>query len=199
MFPKYSRPLKFQKNFLCSSWVEWRNILDRTPNQGRRKLLYGAGAEQKCRPAWLAHVKNFKKHWLKHSKTVPKKRNLDQNINDSKTSYLEFFSGKYYFGHAKVLYLFRRSIRYHQSFFLFSDFVVGSIKAKKTSKIDHTFYNTVLFKKIHSFYKPQTHLKLKMICCLNTAKNLSDFTNFQQTSFCLVSEKIFVLYHFLTP
>ena len=37
-------------------------------------------------------TKNLRRHWLKLSKAVPKKRNLDQNVNDSKTSYLEFFS-----------------------------------------------------------------------------------------------------------
>ena len=32
-----------------------------------------------------------------------------------------------------------------------------------------------------------------------TAKNLSDFTNFWACIFCLVSDKIFALHHFLTP
>ena len=40
---------------------------------------------------------------------------------------------------------------------------------------------------------------LKMICSLSTAKNLSDFTNLEQTCFYLVSEKIFALHHFFTP
>ena len=44
-----------------------------------------------------------------------------------------------------------------------------------------------------------THLTLKMICSLNIAKSLFDFTNFKQTCFYLVSEKIFALHHFLTP
>ena len=35
--------------------------------------------------------------------------------------------------------------------FLFSDLLVECLKAKK----DHSFYNTVLLKKPHSFYKPQ--------------------------------------------
>ena len=35
--------------------------------------------------------------------------------------------------------------------FLFSDLLGESLKAKK----DHSFYNTVLLKKPHSFYEPQ--------------------------------------------
>ena len=66
----------------------------------------GGGGEQKCRPPWLADDE-------KHPKAVPKKRNLDQNINVSKISYLQFFFWKYYFGHTKFLYLSRRSSGYH--------------------------------------------------------------------------------------
>ena len=41
-----------------------------------------------------------KKHWLKRpAKHSPKKQNLDQNINDSKSHNLEFFFWKCYFGH----------------------------------------------------------------------------------------------------
>ena len=50
------------------------------------------------------------KNTLKQS---PKKRNLDQNINDSKISYLQFVFWKYNFGHTKFLYLSRRSSGYH--------------------------------------------------------------------------------------
>ena len=47
--------------------------------------------------------------------------------------------------------------------------------------------------------RTSTHLTLKIICSRLTAKNLSDLINFQQTCFCLVSEKIFVLHSLLTP
>ena len=47
--------------------------------------------------------------------------------------------------------------------------------------------------------RTSTHLTLKIICSRNTAKSLSDLINFQQTRFCLVSEKIFVLHPLLTP
>ena len=64
-------------------------------------------------------------------KLSPKNEDLDQNMNDSKISYLEFFFWKYYFGHAKFLYLSRRSSGYHQSFFLISDFLAENLKANK--------------------------------------------------------------------
>ena len=39
--------------------------------------------------------------------------------------------------------------------FFISDFLAKSLKANKTSKKDHSFYNTVSLKKPHSFYEPQ--------------------------------------------
>ena len=36
-----------------------------------------------------------------------------------------------------------------------SDFLAESLKANKTSKKDHPFYNTVSLKKPHLFYEPQ--------------------------------------------
>ena len=36
-----------------------------------------------------------------------------------------------------------------------SDFLAESLKANKTSKKDHSFYNTISLKKPHSFYEPQ--------------------------------------------
>ena len=39
--------------------------------------------------------------------------------------------------------------------FFISDFLAERLKANKTSKKDHSFYNTVSLKKPHSFDKPQ--------------------------------------------
>ena len=39
--------------------------------------------------------------------------------------------------------------------FFISDFLVERLKANKTSKKDHSFYNTISLKKPHSFYEPQ--------------------------------------------
>ena len=79
-------------------------------------------------------TKNFKKnHWLKRPKAVPsKKRNLDQNINDSK-SYIVILFLKI------LLILFRATFLYfphvpvdiNRGFFLISDFLAGSLKANK--------------------------------------------------------------------
>ena len=49
----------------------------------------------------------LKKHWLNALKQSLKKRNFDQNINDSKSHNFEFFFWKYYFGHT-FLYMSRR-------------------------------------------------------------------------------------------
>ena len=99
-----------------------------------------------------------------------------------------FVFGKYYFGHTTFIYSSTRSSGHYEGFFLISNFLAESLKAKaKTSEKDDLFYNTVSLKKRNSFYEPQ--LTLKITCSRNTANNLSDFTNFQQTFFCLALEK----------
>ena len=76
-----------------------------------------------------------KKHWLKRpTKHSPKRQNLDQNINDSKSHNLEFFFWKYFFGHNIFLYL--------------------------SSRKDHTFYNTVSLKKTSLILRTSAHLTL---------------------------------------
>ena len=66
---------------------------------------------------WLT-TKNLRKHWLKTPlKQSPEKRNLVQNINNSKISYFEFFFWTFNFGNTKFLYLSRRSNGYHKIFF----------------------------------------------------------------------------------
>ena len=107
---------------------------------------------------------------------------------------MESFFWKYYFEHATFLYLSRRSRGHHQSFFNFRSSSRMSQSQQKTSKKDHTFYNKISLKKPHLF-----HLTLKTICNRNTAKKRSDFTYFQQRCFCLGSEKIFALHHFVMP
>ena len=60
---------------------------------------------------------------------------------------------------------------------------------KLTKKITR-FIQYSFAQKTSLILRISTHLLLKTICPCNTTKNLSDFTNFQQT--CL-------LHHFLTP
>ena len=120
----------------------------------------------------------------RRTKAVPtKQQNLDQKINDSKISYLDFF-------------FFEKIISGIHSFLFFQlqIFQEKVSKTTKSSKKDHTFYKTVLL-----ILRTATHLTLKIICSRNTAKNLSDFTSFQQTCFCSVSGNIFVLHHFPRP
>ena len=83
-------------------------------------------------------------------------------------------------------------------FFLFN-FRFSIRKSQSQNKKDDLFYNTVSLKKPSFFLQTSTHLTWKIICSRNTANNRSDFANFQQTCFCLVSEKTFALHHFWTP
>ena len=53
----------------------------------------------------------------------------------------------------------------------------------KTSEKDHPFYNTVLIKKTSLILQISTLLKLKTICSQNTAKKVSQFTNFPANMF----------------
>ena len=52
--------------------------------QDRRNLFYGEGAESKCQPPWMADDEKLKKTLAKTPSSSPQKRNLDQNVNDSK-------------------------------------------------------------------------------------------------------------------
>ena len=67
-----------------------------------------------------------------------------------------------------------------------SDFMVQSLKANKTSKKDHSNYNTASLKKPDSFYEPQL------------TQHYKKYTPATQPKLCfwLVSEKAFVLHHF---
>ena len=53
-------------------------------------MVWGVGVGGRAMSKNVSHhgwpmTKNFKKHWLKRPKAVPKIRNLDQNIYDSKS------------------------------------------------------------------------------------------------------------------
>ena len=112
-----------------------------------------------------------------------------------KISYLEFGFCKYYFEHTTFLYLSRRSSGHHKSFFNFKFSSRKSQSQQKTSKKDHTFYNTVSLKKPHLF-----HLALKTICTHNAAKKtfwLYKFSS-KHVSVCF-QKKMFALHHFLMP
>ena len=75
-------------------------------------------------------------------------------------------------------------------FFLFSDFLAESLKGNKNWQKRSHILQYSFAQKISLILRKLTHLTLKTICSRNATKNLSDFTNFQET--CL-------LHHFLTP
>ena len=89
-------------------------------------------------------------------KQSPKKWNFHQNINDSKFHIWSCFFWKYCFsfGHTSFWYSSTcfRGWRY-QIFFFF--LILKVSKTTKASEKVHSFYNTVLLKKPHSFFKPQ--------------------------------------------
>ena len=85
-------------------------------------------------------------------KLSPKNGNLDQNINDSKILYLEFFFLKYYFEHTKFSYLSRSSSGF-QSFF---NLIFSSRKSQSQ----------------HKLAKQITRFKIQF-----SSKNFTQFTN----------------------
>ena len=73
-----------------------------------------------------------KKHLLKRLKVVPpKKRNLDQIINHSKSHIVVVYLEILFWAFATFLYSSTRSSGYYQSSFLISDFLAESFKANK--------------------------------------------------------------------
>ena len=115
-----------------------------------------------------------KKHWPKRFIAVPKKKRLlNQNINYLKSHIWNFFWKQYS--------VYRRcSGRNQRSFFLISKFLAESLRNNKTSKKDHTFYNTVSLKKPQPFL---THLIMKIICLRTQPKTFLALQIFQQTCF----------------
>ena len=82
---------------------------------------------------WVKKLK--KRHWLKRLNAVPKKRNLDQNVNDAKcniwNSFFFFFKNII---SGIQLFIFVHKLRWISSeFFLISDFLAESLKASQKS------------------------------------------------------------------
>ena len=103
-----------------------------------------------------------KKNLAKTPQSSPKKRNLDQNINDSKShiwnSFFENIISAY------SVFIFVHTLQWTSSFsFNFQIFKHKVSKPTKTREKWHSIYNTVSLKKRHSFLQISTHLTLKMI------------------------------------
>ena len=108
---------------------------------------------------WLT-TKNFKIALAKMPWKIKKK--FGPENNRLKTSNLEFYV-------------------------LIRDFLVESLKARKTSKKDHTLYKTISTKKPHSFHEPQ----------LTQYYQKFTLTTQPKACFLLVSEKkTFAMHHF---
>ena len=84
------------------------------------------------------------------------------------------------------------------TFFNFRFSTRKSQSQQESSKKDHKFYNSFA-QKTDSFYEPQLTRCWKWHAPATQPKNFLTLQIFQQTCFCLVSEKIFALHHFLAP
>ena len=84
--------------------------------QDRKKLFYDGGGGQSKN---VGQKIKKKKHWLKRLNAVPKKRNLDQNVNDAKCNIWNsfFFFLRILFRAYNFLYSSINSGGHHQSFF----------------------------------------------------------------------------------
>ena len=97
------------------------------------------------------------------------------------------------------LFYIRSNVHVVIRFFFISDFLAESLNANKTSKKKSLVLQYSFALKTSLILRTSIHLTLKIICSRNTAKSRSDLNIFQQTYFCLASEKIFALHRFLMP
>ena len=83
----------------------------------------------------------------------------------------------------------------------FFDFRFSRQKSQSQQKLltKITYFAIQVRSKHLIILRTSTHLTLKIICSQNTAKNLSDFTNFSGNMFLFGDKKTFALHHFLTP
>ena len=128
-------------------------------------------------------------------KAVPQKRNLDQNINDSKSHICNFY--------LKILFRANNFIPHVlvdiMRFFYIPEFIAENLKPNKNQRKRLPILQYILAQKTSLILRISTLVELKIICSQNTAKNFLSLQIFQQTCFCLMSEKTFALHHFLTP
>ena len=123
--------------------------------------------------------KKKKKHWLKRTKAVPKKTKLGPEYKWFKISYLQFFFWKYYFGRTILVRTFQWT---SSEFFLFQNLSQKISEPIKTSKkithftIQFRSRNLTHFMNLSSF-------EIGNNMPPNTAKKLSQFTNFPAKMF----------------
>ena len=134
-----------------------------------------------------------RKYWLKHPKAVPQKQNLDRNINDSKSHIWNYFIENIIFG-IQLFYINPHVPADSINLLFFCWFQIS--RRKSQSQQNLFAQNTSLI------LRTSTRLTLKIICKHDPKRLSKIFLTleiFQETCFCLVSEKTFALHHFLTP
>ena len=127
-----------------------------------------------------------KQTWTPES-SPPKNVNWTKRFKWFKISYLEWTSS------VNII------SEHYQSFVcLFFNFLAESLKANKNLQKRSLNLQYSFAQKTSHILQTSTHSTLKNTCSLNTAKNLSHFTNFL-ANIRLVSEKTLALHHFLPP
>ena len=84
-------------------------------------------------------------------------------------------------------------------FFLFQKFFIPNLKVNKNQLKRSLILQYSFSQKTSLVLRISTLLTMKIICSQNTAKQFSQCKIFQQTCFCLVSEKNICWGHFLRP
>ena len=123
-----------------------------------------------------------RKQWLKHPKVVPQKTNLDQNINDSKSHIWNSFIENIISDTTTFLCSSTCSSGHHHSIF-------WDLKANKNYRDRSLIFQYGFAQNASFILRTSTHLTLKIICFRNLPKTFITVQIFQQTCFCLLSEK----------
>ena len=139
---------------------------------------------------WLS--KNVDHHgWLTMKnalKQSPEKRNFDHNINDSKISYLEFLFFLKILLWAYKVFIFVQMFQWISSEFFFN-FIFSSRRYQNQQKLAKkiTHFTTQFCSKNLTHFTNLNSLDFKNNVFPQHSQKPSDFINFQQTCFCLVS------------
>ena len=144
----------------------------------------GGGGRWERGGGWVKMSANRRREIFlkKHPKEVPRKRNLDQNIkniNDSKSRICNYFFENIILG---VQLNSTRFSGHHQNFFT-AEFVAENLKANKNRRERSLILQYSFTQKTSLILWISTLLKLKTICSHNSAKKLSQFTNFPANIF----------------
>ena len=89
--------------------------------------------------------------------------------------------------------------RTSSEFLYISDLLAESFKSNKNQRKRSFIVQCSFARKTSLILRTSTHLTLKIYALAIQPKTFLTLKSFQQTCFCLVSEKTFALNHFLTP